>query len=169
LPAIWREAAAASDDAVHQADRVARIHDDCVADRGTSHAPTTSQRHKSLVGAWLVPRSGAQRQQNRMTRFTRQTAQPRFTTTASPIAGQATLPQLRNANKSLVGASCLRGQALLQGYAVRMRTQPAATLANPSRIFSSGKSSAMNTITLSRCSSGAHSTSKSKPYSFSTP
>jgi len=42
LPAIWRAAAAESDDGGCQADRIARIHDDCVADRGTSHAPTGS-------------------------------------------------------------------------------------------------------------------------------
>ena len=40
LPAIWRAAAAESDDAVCQADCMARFYDDCVADRGTSHAPT---------------------------------------------------------------------------------------------------------------------------------
>jgi hypothetical protein len=39
----------------------------------------------------------------------------------------------------------------------------AATFANPSRIFSSGKSSAINTITLSRASPSAHSVSQSKP------
>jgi len=42
LPAIWRAAAAESDDAVCRADCMAGLYDDCVADRGTSHAPTGS-------------------------------------------------------------------------------------------------------------------------------
>ncbi|WP_342653626.1 hypothetical protein [Pseudomonas sp. F3-2] len=66
-PAIWRAAAAKSDDAVQQADRLARVHDDCVADREqarTSSALDTDsgKRHKSLVGAWLardLARSGS--------------------------------------------------------------------------------------------------------------
>ncbi len=49
----------------------------------------------------------------------------------------------------------------------RVRHSRAAS--KPARIFSSGSSSAMNTITLSRASSGAHSVSQSKPYNLSTP
>lgn len=41
--------------------------------------------------------------------------------------------------------------------------QPAANASNPARIVASGNSSAMNTITLSRGSSSAHSASQSKP------
>jgi len=68
LPAIWRAAAAESDDAVHQADRMARVHDDCVADREQAHSHKFCARHKfwqrykSLVGAWLardLARSGS--------------------------------------------------------------------------------------------------------------
>ena len=62
MPAIWRAAAAESDDAVHQADRMARFYDDCVADREQAHSHKFWARHKSLVGAWLardLARSGS--------------------------------------------------------------------------------------------------------------
>jgi len=80
LPAIWREAAAESDDAVHQADRIAPIHDDCVADHEQAHSHkfcVTSSRAsgprvvrstpilatpQTPVGAWLardLARSGS--------------------------------------------------------------------------------------------------------------
>jgi len=68
LPAIWREAATESYDTVHQADRIARVYDDCVADREQAHSYKFCirhkfwQRHKSHVGAWIardLARSGS--------------------------------------------------------------------------------------------------------------
>ena len=163
-PAIWRAAAAESDDGVCQADCMAGLYDDFVADRGTSHAPTGSAsrlREQARTQVLCLTQYQATPQKSCGSELAREGW---FPASASPLAVTGPFPAEAGPTDAANGASVQSRLALFisDQNVDRFRTQRQSRLTGRTWCRPT-KSQSMNTTKLSITSENSSAQARPQP------